>query len=101
MSRRVGARTVGAMTEFLVELYLSPTNPDAVEYLTSCARVAAEEQSARGVCVRYVRSISVPEEQTCFVFYDAPSREAASETARLARFTAVCIAASETTEATA
>ena len=89
------------MTEFLIELYLSPINPDAVEHLASCARAAAEEQSAKGVSVRYVRPISVPEEQTCFVFYDAPSREAASETARLAKFTAVCIAASEMTEATA
>ena len=68
MSRRVGAPTVGAMTEFLVELYLSPINPGAGEYVASCARGAAEEQSAKGVSVRYVRSISVPEEQTCFVF---------------------------------
>ena len=67
----------------------------------TCARIAAEEQSGRGVSVRYVRSISVPEEETCFVFYDAPSREAASETARLAKFAVVCIAASETTEARA
>ena len=89
------------MTEFLIELYLSPINPDAVEHLASCARAAAEEQSAKGVSVRYVRSISVPEEQTWFVFYDAPSREAARETARLANFAAVCIVASETTEARA
>jgi hypothetical protein len=89
------------MTEFLIELYLSPTSPDTVKQLTRCARAAAEEQSAKGVCVRYVRSISIPSEQTFFVFYDAPSRETASETARLAKFTAMCIAASETTEATA
>ena len=83
------------MTEFLIELYVSPNNPDAVEHLASCARAAAEEQSTRGASVRYVRSISVPEEGTCFVFYDAPSREAAIETARLAKFTAACIATSE------
>jgi Nickel responsive protein SCO4226-like len=87
------------MTEFLVELYLSATDPDAVEYLAGCARIAAEEQTGMGVPVRYVRSISVPEEGTCFVFYDAPSREAARETARLANLDVVCIAASETTEA--
>jgi hypothetical protein len=89
------------MTEFLVELYLSPVDPGAGEHVARCARIAAEEQRANGVAVRYVRSTSVPEEQTCFVFYDAPSREAASETARLAKFAAVCIAASETTEARA
>jgi hypothetical protein len=99
LSRRVGAPTVALMTEFLIELYLSPTSPDAVEHLTHCARAAAEEQSAKGVSVRYVRSISIPEEQTLFVFYDAPSRGTASETARLAKFTAMCIAAAETTEA--
>ena len=49
--------------------------------------------------MRYVRSILVPEEETCFVFYDAPSREAAGETARLAKLAFVCIAAAETTEA--
>jgi hypothetical protein len=54
-----------------------------------------------GVPVRYVRSISLPEEETCFVFYDAPSREAASETARLANLAVVCIVASATTDATA
>jgi hypothetical protein len=43
----------------------------------------------------------IVEEQTCFVFYEAPSREAASETPGLANFTAVCIVASETTDATA
>lgn len=88
------------VTEFLVELYVSPTDPDAVE-LAECARIAAEEQSGRGVPVRYVRSISVPEEQTCFVSYEAPSRHAASETARLARFEVVCVAVAQTIEAKA
>ena len=99
MSGGRGARSVALVTEFLVELYLSPTDAGAVERLAECARVAAEEQSGRGVSVRYVRSISVPEEETYFVFYDAPSREAASDTARLAKFAVVCIAAAETTEA--
>jgi hypothetical protein len=45
-----------------------------------------------GVPVRYVRSISVPEEQTRVVFYQAPSRQAASETARLANLAVVFIA---------
>lgn len=88
------------VTEFLVELYVSPTDVDAAGLATS-ARVAAEQQSGKGVSVRYVRSISVPEEGTYFVFYDAPSREAAGETARLAQFAVVCIAAAETIEATA
>jgi hypothetical protein len=95
------APSLALVTEFLIELYLSETDPDAFEHLARSARLAAEEQSHRGVSVRYVRSISVPEEETCFVFYDAPSREAASATARRANFAVVCIAASETTEANA
>jgi hypothetical protein len=90
---------VSLVTEFLVELYVSPTDADAVEHLAASAQIAAERQSGRGVSVRYLRSISVPEEETCFVFYDAPSREAATETARLANFVVVCNAVVETTEA--
>ena len=99
MSASLIAPSVRLMTEFLVELYVSPTEADSVAQLVECARIAAEEQCERGVPVRCVRAISVPEEETCFVFYDAPSREAARETARLAKFAFVCIAASETTEA--
>jgi PASTA domain len=95
------APSVALVTEFLVELYFSPPDADAVERLAECARIAAEEQRGRGVSVRYVRSISLPEEETCFVFYEAPSREAVSETARLAKFAVVCIAAAESTEAKA
>jgi Nickel responsive protein SCO4226-like len=99
LSGGCAARTVALMTEFLVELYLSPSDADAIERLAECARQAAEEQTGRGVPVRYVRSISVAEEETCFVFYDAPSREAASETAQLANFPVMCIAAAQTNEA--
>lgn len=86
----VAAPTVAVVTEFLVGLYLSPSDPDTVERLARCARMAAVEQSGRGVPVRYVRSISGPAEQTCFAFYDAPSREVASKTAPLANLAVVC-----------
>ena len=89
------------MTEFLVELYVSATEEQRLTHQLGCARTAAELQRAQGVPVRYVRSILVPEEETCFVFYDAPSREAAGDTARLANLAFVCIAAAQTTEAEA
>ena len=63
--------------------------------------MAAMEQCGRGVPVRYVRAVSIPEEETCFVFYDALPRQAASETARFANLEVVCIAVSATTEARA
>jgi hypothetical protein len=69
------APRVAFVTEFLVELSVSPTKANSVAQLLNCGRVAAEEQRQRGGPVRCVRAISVPEEQTCFVFYDAPSRE--------------------------
>lgn len=93
------AHRVAVMTEFLVELYVSATEVERLTQLLGCAEVAAELQRAQGVPVRYVRSILVPEEETCFVFYDAPSREAAGETARLGKLAFVCIAAAQTTEA--
>jgi uncharacterized protein DUF4242 len=93
------ARSVSAVTEFLVELYVSATEAEGLTHRLGCARVAAELQRAQGVPVRYVRSILVPEEETCFVFYDAPSREAVGETARLANLAFVSIAAAQTTEA--
>jgi hypothetical protein len=87
------------VTEFLVELYVSAAEVERLTHLLRCAEVAAELQRAQGVPVRLVRSILVPEEETCFVFYDAPSREAAGETARLGKLAFVCIAAAQTTEA--
>jgi hypothetical protein len=98
-----GARTVGLAMEFLVELYVSTTDVGAVQRLAKSARVAAEEQAGRGVPVRHLRSIFVPEEETCFMFCDAPSRDAVRDAARLAELPFVCIAAavaasSETTD---
>jgi hypothetical protein len=95
------ARSVAVVTEFLVELYVSATEVERLTHVLGCAQVAAERQRAQGVPVRYMRSILVPEEETCFVFYDAPSREAASDTARLAKLAFVCLAAAQTTEAEA
>ncbi|MGZ6569387.1 MAG: hypothetical protein ACXVE9_18590 [Solirubrobacteraceae bacterium] len=63
--------------------------------------VAAEELSAQGIPVRYVRSTLVPEEETCFMFYDAPSADLARDAARLARLLFVCVAAALATEAEA
>jgi hypothetical protein len=79
--------------EYLVELYVSPPDVGTVRRLANSARIAAEEQTGRGVPVRHLRSIFVPEEETCFMFYDAPSRDAVRDAARLAELPFVCIAA--------
>ena len=93
MSGHDRARNVALAMEFLVELYVSTTDADAVKRLVESARTAAEQQTGRGVPVRHLRSIFVPEEETCFMFYDAPSRDAVRDAAKLAELPFVCIAA--------
>jgi hypothetical protein len=87
------ARSFDRVTEFLVEMYVSQTDAGAVAHLAQCARIAAEELSGQGIPVRYVRSIFVPEEETCFIFYDALSADVAREAASRARLPFVCVAA--------
>ena len=90
MSADEGARSVAFMTEFLVETYVSPTDASSVQHLAKCARLAAEELSDQGIQVRYVRSIFVPEEETCFIFYDALCADTARRAASLDRRRPVC-----------
>jgi Nickel responsive protein SCO4226-like len=72
------------MAEFLVELYVSRTDADAVERGAGRARLAAEQLCREGTPVRYVRSIFVPEDETCFYIYEAASAEDVEEAARRA-----------------
>ena len=75
------------MTEFLVEFYLSRTDTAALHRCVRRARLAAEEQTRRGMPVRYLRSIYVPEDETCFLLYEAKSAEAVRRAAALAAVT--------------
>ena len=65
------------MAEFLVETYLSRTDATALGRSVRRARLAAEEQTRQGTPVRYLRSMYLPDEETCFLLYDAESAEAA------------------------
>lgn len=56
------------MAEFLVELYVARSDGDAI---AERARAAAEAVSRSGRRVRCVSSIFVPEDETCFVLYEA------------------------------
>ena len=64
------------MAQFLLEFYVSRTDADAVERDAESARRAAEQLTREGTPVRFVRSIYVPEDETCFVLYEAPCCEA-------------------------
>jgi len=60
------------MAEFLIEVYAPQHEPSAAVR----ARIAAEEMTREGTPVRYLRSIFVPEDETCFYLNEARSAEA-------------------------
>lgn len=72
------------MAEFVVECYVSRTDAGAVERGAERARLAAEELTREGTPVRYLRSIFVPEDETCFFMCEAGSADAVREAARRA-----------------
>lgn len=74
-------RSVAAMPRFLVEAY-SPARATRAE--TKAARSAATELSRTGKPVRYLRTIFVPEDQTCFHVFEARSVQAVREVAERA-----------------
>jgi hypothetical protein len=58
---------------YLVEVYQPRTGADAA---AARARSAADAASRAGTPVRYVRSIFVPEDETCFHVFESSSKEA-------------------------
>ena len=67
------------MAEFLVELYVSRADAAALERAERQARRAAEELLRGGMPIRYLRAIFVPDDETCFLLYEAASAEAVRE----------------------
>ncbi len=72
------------MAEFLVELYVSREDGAGVGSRSEIARLAADELTGEGIPVRYLHSIFVPEEETCFFLYEAVSADAVREAAQRA-----------------
>lgn len=72
------------MTQYLVELYVSRTNAAAVTAGATRLNRAAAELSAEGKPVRLVRSIFVPEDETCFYLFEAGSIDVVREVAQRA-----------------
>jgi hypothetical protein len=72
------------MAEFLLELYISRTDGHVVASRAESARRAAEELTRVGTPVRYLRSIFVPEDETCFFLYEATSADVVREAAHRA-----------------
>ena len=55
------------MSEFIVEVYVPRTGAVG----TAGVREAAEEHTRSGTPVRYLRAILVPEDETCYLLFDA------------------------------
>jgi hypothetical protein len=72
------------MKEYMVELYVSRADPGAVERAARLTTRAAAQMSRLGTPVRFLRSIYVAEDETCFFLYAAESEAAVREAARAA-----------------
>ena len=59
------------MAEYLVELFVPRTDPLAVPAGIGRARLAADELTRAGTAVRYLRSTFVPEDEICFLLFEA------------------------------
>lgn len=71
-------------SRYLVELAAPPGGWETMQELTARARAGADALSARGPRVRFLRSIYVPEDGSCFFLYEAESSQLAGEAARQA-----------------
>jgi hypothetical protein len=69
------------VTRFLVEAYTPATMK--IADVEECARHAADDLTAAGTDVRYVRAIFVPEDEMCLHLVDAASAEVADDLVRL------------------
>jgi hypothetical protein len=64
------------MGRYLVELYLSPGEAADLDAATARAQSAADEASSDGAQISCLRSIFVPEDETWFLLYEAPTAAA-------------------------
>jgi hypothetical protein len=72
------------MTEFLVELYRSHTETQAAAADCELAGAAAETLTGSGRAVRLVRSFFVPDDETCFLLFEAESADSVRDVMALA-----------------
>jgi hypothetical protein len=72
------------MGEFILELYVSRSDRDAVLDRAGRARTCAEQVRREGAAVRLSLVIFVPEDETCLLVYEAASVESVRRCAHLA-----------------
>jgi ubiquinone/menaquinone biosynthesis C-methylase UbiE len=72
------------MPEFLVELYVARDDSDAARLHAESAERVTADLTREGRPVTCVRSIFVPQDETCFLLFEAPSADAVEEAVRRA-----------------
>jgi Protein of unknown function (DUF4242) len=72
------------MPEYLLDFYVARSAADNAERAVAGARSAAEALTREGRPVRCLCSIFVPEDETCFVLFEADSEETVRDAAERA-----------------
>jgi len=72
------------MPEFLVELYVAHDDHGAACQQSERAEQVAADLTREGRPVQCLRSIFVPEDETCFLLFEAPSVDVVEELVRRA-----------------
>jgi ubiquinone/menaquinone biosynthesis C-methylase UbiE len=72
------------MPEFLVELYVAHDDRRTARQHAERAGRAAADLTREGQSLRCLRSIVVPQDETCFLLYEAPSADVVAEALRRA-----------------
>jgi hypothetical protein len=80
------------MSEFLAEMYASVAGSTSGHPAAETLSRAADRLTLEGLEVRLLRSIAVPEEETCLYLFRAPSREAVHEVGSRAGVHFDCVA---------
>lgn len=70
--------------EYLVEMYVARSGRAEVEAAARRASRATSDLSRAGRAVRYVRSLFLPDDETCFLLYEAGSIDDVRAAAALA-----------------
>jgi hypothetical protein len=86
-----------AEVQYALELYLPGLRRDEMPELVARARAAAREMRRLGTPVRFLRSISLPGDEICFLLFEASFEEEVTEAAQRASITFERVVAMEVT----
>ena len=75
------------MQGYIVECYVPKAKSDEFSAVRARARAAARGMTREGIPVRYLRSILIPEDETCFHVFEGPSADVVGEVSRRAALT--------------